>query len=114
MATPPVQTNQDRWFKNIYQILQIQSGYLAAIAAGGISATNSTTFTIGDSGPNTPVNGSTTYTNTALISKSPIIFLNGFGTLVNGVDYTFNNTTGVVTLIGGRVFNTGEVYTILY
>lgn len=71
-------------------------------------------FTIGDGGGLTPVNGATTYTNPVLIGKSPLIMVNGGGFLVLNTDYSFNSTTGTITLLGGRLFNTGEVWTILY
>ncbi len=46
-----------------------------------------------------PVNGATTYTNTALIGKTPKIFLNGVGLLLEGTDYTFNSTDNITEYI---------------
>jgi len=46
-----------------------------------------------------------------LIDRTVDIALGAF--LELGVDYSFNITTGTITLLLGRLFNAGEVYTII-
>jgi hypothetical protein len=74
-------------------------------------------FTVGNVGG--PINGSSTFlpinstTGLPLLEgKSVSIELSGYGPLTNTVDYSFNSTTGGITLLGGRLFNTTETYTI--
>mgnify|MGYP001607879901 CR=1 FL=1 len=64
-----------------------------------------------------PVAGSTIFTPLSagaayLIGMSVDIALNDYGPLTQGVDYSFNSSTGQITLLSGRLFNIGEVYTI--
>jgi len=59
---------------------------------------------------NGPVSTTNTFTVTSLIGKTISIAL---GTVLDyGVDFSFNVMTGTITLLLGRVFNPGEVYTI--
>ena len=74
---------------------------------------SSATFVIGDGGANTPTNGATTYTNTALIDTTPSVFLDGVGFLKLSTDYSFNSATGVITLLAST-FTTGHRYVVLY
>ena len=67
-------------------------------------------FTIGDGNPGTPTNGSTTYANPSVEGKTVKVFKNGVGYLTEGTD--FSNSGGIITLLGGAVFSTGETYVI--
>lgn len=64
-----------------------------------------------------PLPGTTTFTpldtngNHFLIGRSIDLFQ--LTILQAGIDYTFDSTTGTITLLAGRLFNTGEVYSIL-
>ncbi len=66
-------------------------------------------YAVGASGG--PVAGATTFTpSPSLIGKTVNVAMRIL--LDAGVDYTFSATTGTITLLEGRLFNTGEVYTI--
>lgn len=66
-------------------------------------------YPVGDTGG--PVAGTTTFTpSPSLIGKTVNVAMRVL--LDAGDDYTFNTTTGTITLLGGRLFNTGETYTI--
>lgn len=63
-----------------------------------------------------PISGATTFTplllgRAYLVGKTSIEVAVGT-VLTLGTDYTFDNTTGTITLLLGRLFNPGEVYTI--
>lgn len=71
-------------------------------------------FTVGASSG--PAVGSTTFTpliagRAYLIGKTTIGVAQ-MTVLTKDVDYTFNTLTGTITLLAGRIFNPGEVYTI--
>lgn len=71
-------------------------------------------FTVGDiSGPTI---GATTFTpyigGVAYLTGKTTIEVAQLMVLTLGTDYTFDTTTGTITLLLGRVFNPGEVYTI--
>ena len=58
------------------------------------------------------VAGSTTFVYSALIGFNIQLALSGYGFFNPGTQYTFDNTTGTITLLGGLLFNISEVYTI--
>lgn len=71
-------------------------------------------FTVGDiSGPTI---GTTTFTpyigGVAYLIGKTTIEVAQLMVLTLGTDYTFDTTTGKITLLLGRIFNLGEVYTI--
>lgn len=63
-----------------------------------------------------PVIGATTFTpyigGVAYLTGKTTIEVAQLMVLTLGTDYTFDTTTGTITLLLGRVFNNGEVYTI--
>lgn len=107
-STPQLLTEESRWLAKLvrFQRMAIHQAIKSQVQA-------SASFTIGDGNSGTPTNGSTTYTNTALIGKSPQVFLDGIGFLNLGTDYSFNTSTGVVTLLAST-FTTNQRYVILY
>lgn len=70
-------------------------------------------FTVGTTN-GAPTNATSAWTISTInvIGKTPV-FLKGGVLLVSGTDYTFNNSTGIMTLAVGT-FATNEVYTVLY
>ncbi len=71
------------------------------------------TFTIGDGGANTPLNGANVYSNTALAGLTNIdlaVFRDGTLKFA-GTDYTVDSAGGI-TLLGLDVFVTGEDFQI--
>jgi hypothetical protein len=58
-----------------------------------------------------PASGTVYYNNIDLIGFDLQIFLNGEGYLVENIDYIVLDTGGF-QLLGGRLFNTGEVYSV--
>lgn len=65
-----------------------------------------------NSTPNQPIDGATVFTYAPLVGKSIQLALSGYGFFNPGTDYTFDNTTGTITLLRGLLFNLSEVYTI--
>lgn len=60
--------------------------------------------------PNGPVGGTSTFIVSALIGKNINIAIGVV--LENGTDFTFDPAKGLITLLKGRLFNSGEIYTI--
>ena len=59
-----------------------------------------------------PLNGSTVFIVPNLIGQNIQISLSGWGFLLQGSQYSFDSTTGTITLLTGLLFRTGEIYTI--
>lgn len=74
-------------------------------------------FTVGTT-TGAPVNTATTWVISTIntTNKRPVFLLNGVP-MTLGVDYTFNNATGTMTLLAGGspvTYQTGQVITVLY
>jgi len=70
-------------------------------------------FTVGTT-TGAPTNGASSWTITTInvIGKNPVFLLNGTPKAA-GVDYTFNNATGIMTL-STSTFATSQVWTVIY
>jgi len=70
-------------------------------------------FTVGTT-TGAPISGATSWTITTInvIGKTPVFLLDGTPK-VAGVDYTFNNATGIMTLSIGK-FGNAQVWTVIY
>jgi hypothetical protein len=107
-TTPNLLTDESRM---LAQLARLQRMTIHRTITDQVSS--SAVFVIGDGGASTPANGTTTYTNVALKHTTPQVFLDGTGLLTLGTDYSFNSTTGVITLLL-TTFNTSDRYIILY
>ena len=79
------------------------------------NGSNVTTYnlTVGNaSQQNNPEDGLSTFTFTPLIGKTIQFALGGYGFYAPGVQYSFDPSTGTITLLEGLKFNLGETYTI--
>jgi len=91
-------------------------GFVGGGGSGGAISTvlDVVQYTVGSAGG--PVNGTTSFNpSPEILGDSVTVFVNGYGYLLNGVQFSFT-TTGTyvtnITLLGGLQFNTGEIYTM--
>jgi hypothetical protein len=63
--------------------------------------------------PGGPVSGQSSFTTTIALQSNQAVWvqLNGEGTLIQGNAYSLSGNPITINLLGGRLFNTGEVYT---
>lgn len=106
-----VQPSDSKEIKFLYLILQAINELNGSLH--NVFTYSPAVFTVGTT-TGAPVNGQSTWTISTInvIGKTPVFLKNGV-VLVSGTDYTFNNTTGILTLSTGT-FATSEVYTVLY
>jgi len=70
-------------------------------------------YTVGGAGDADPADSDTSITDSYLVGKNVTgCFKEGFRYLVPDVEYTFNDTTGVVAVINGTSFSTDEVFAV--
>lgn len=106
-STPGILTDESRWLAKMARqqkmmIHQLMTGELL----------ESVTFTIGDGGLLTPLNGTNTYINTDVLSPATKVFLNGTGYLSNPANYTVLPNGGIQLTASN--FTTGQTYIIIY
>lgn len=104
-SSPGLLTDESRW---LAKIVRQQAFLQHAITAAEYPF--SLTFTIGDGNPGTPIAGTDTYTNAALVAQMKV-YRNGV-LLHDGVDYT--HVSGSFVLVSPDVFVTDDVYIVLY
>jgi hypothetical protein len=106
---PTLRSSEESQF--LYLILKAVQGLNASLY--NVFTSLPVAFTVGTT-VGAPVNGASTWTISTInvIGKSPVFLLGGIPQ-VSGVDYTFNNSTGTLTLLS-TTFATSDVWTIIY
>lgn len=82
------------------------------VQTGNVTTFNFTVGSPQNAAQFNPAVGSTTFTSTGLIGFNIQLALSGYGFFNPGTQYTFDSSTGTITLLGGLLFNVSEVYTI--